>query len=384
MRNPVVGGPIWISIVLALGVICSAQSAAPSNSSLHANEFNLEDMPPTDSFPQSSLLNIPDHKAVNGQTPGSQTPSQLPGHVSGTVFDETGAVMVGARVRLTAGSQPSEQEVRSGNNGQFNFANIAPGLFRVEIASSGFGTREFSGSLRPGETYLIPSILLVVAKAVTDVHVVDAPLTAVELVDFQIKEQEKQRVLGLFPNFYVTYTPDALPLTSSQKFRLAWKTSVDPMTFVGVGMLAGVEQATNAFDEYGQGGQGYAKRFGSSYADVVAGTFIGSAILPSLLKQDPRYFYKGTGNTGSRLLYAVASPIFCRGDNMRWQPNYSNVAGAFLTGGLSTLYYPASGHTGAGLVVGNSLIRLGEMAVEGVLQEFVIRRLTPRRASNKR
>jgi hypothetical protein len=94
--------------------------------------------------------------------------------------------------------------------------------------------------------------------------------------------------------------PDAVPLTSKQKFKLAGRTVMDPFTFVFVGGFvggaAGVERAQNHFRGYGQGAQGYAKRFGAGYADAVAGTFIGSAILPSLLKQDPRYFYKGTGN----------------------------------------------------------------------------------------
>jgi hypothetical protein len=252
--------------------------------------------------------------------------------------------------------------------------------------AEGFETQRFSGMLRPGEAYVVPEIRLAVAVVVTEVHV-QARLTPVELAQDQIKEQEKQRVLGFIPNFYVSYARNALPLNPSQKFRLAWKTTADPFTLVGAAALAGVEQASNAFPGYGQGWEGYAKRFGATYADAIAGTFIGSAMLPSLLKQDPRYFYKGTGNTGSRLLYALASPVICKGDNMRWQPNYSNVAGAFASAGISYLYYPKSDRNGASLVFEQSMIRLGEMAFEGVLQEFVIRRLTPHlrnRASDQR
>ena len=218
-------------------------------------------------------------------------------------------------------------------------------------------------------------------------HVKVSPLTPAQVADIQIREQEKQRVFGLIPNFYVSYDRDAVPLNPRQKFRLAWKTTADPMTVVGVAAVAGVEQATNTFDGYGQGAQGYFKRLGASYTDVVTGTFIGSAVLPSLLKQDPRYFYKGTGSTGSRVLYALASPVICKGDNMRWQPNYSNVAGAFASAGISYLYYPSSDRNGAGLLVQRSLIRLGEVAFEGVLQEFVVRRFTPHlrnRASDRR
>ena len=64
------------------------------------------------------------------------------------------------------------------------------------------------------------------------------------------------------------------------------------------------------------------------YADLVSGTFIGGAILPSLFKQDPRYFYKGTGSRKSRFFYAIANSVICKGDNGRWQPNYSNISAA--------------------------------------------------------
>ena len=284
---------------------------------------------------------------------------------------------VGADVRLNDQGQALHQEVKSGGNGEFLFTNVAAGSFQVTVKSPGFATREFAATLRPGETYLVPPIILAVAPALTELGVRDNPLTLVQAADMQIGEQEKQRVLGFIPNFYVSYDRDALPLNARQKFTLAWKTTADPFTIVGVAALAGIEQATNAFDGYGQGMQGYFKRLGASYADVVTGTYIGSAILPSLLKQDPRYFYKGTGSTRSRLLYALASPVICKGDNMRWQPNYSNVAGAFASGGISYLYYPQSDRNGAGLVMQNSLIRLGEMAFEGVIQEFFVRRFTP-------
>ncbi len=310
---------------------------------------------------------------------GKEPPYHQPtGYVSGTIFDQSGAVNAGAEVRLSDVDQVSNKEVESGSNGQFLFTNVAPGPFRLTVTSPGFATRVITADLRPGETYLVPPIILRVATPVIEVHVKESPLTQAQMADMQIKEQEKQRVLGVFPNFYVSYGRDALALNSKQKFRLAWKTTTDPFTVVGVAALAGVEQATNTFDGYGQGAQGYFKRLGASYADAVTGTFIGSAMLPSLLKQDPRYFYKGTGSNRSRLLYALASPLICKGDNMRWQPNYSNVAGSFASAGISYLYYPRSDRNGAGLVVQNSLIRLGEVAFEGILQEFVIRRLTPR------
>jgi hypothetical protein len=232
----------------------------------------------------------------------------------------------------------------------------------------------FSADLRPGQAFLVPPIVLAVATAATEVRV-EAPTD--EVAEAQIKEQEKQRVLGFIPNFYVTYIHDAAPLTPKQKFRLAWKTAVDPITFVGTGTYAGLEQAADRYPEYGQGAQGYAKRFGAGYADAVLGIFIGDAILPSLLKQDPRFFYKGTGPTRSRILYALASSVICKGDNKRWQPNYSFILGSIAVGGISTLYIPAADRNRVGLVFGNALIRIGEGSLGGVLQEFVLPRLTP-------
>jgi hypothetical protein len=138
-----------------------------------------------------------------------------------------------------------------------------------------------------------------------------------------------------------------------------------------------VQQAQNHFSGYGQGAEGYAKRYGASYADLVTNTFIGGAILPSLLKQDPRYFYKGTGSVKSRALYAIANAVICKGDNGKWQANYSAILGSIAAGGISNLYYPANDR-GAGLTFENAAIGIGATAAANLLQEFVIRKLTPR------
>ncbi len=267
------------------------------------------------------------------------------------------------------------EEAFSGSNGQFSFANIAAGPFQLAVTSRGFAPQTFSGNLGAGEIYIVPEIALSVAANVTDVEV---GLPQTEVAEEQIKIEEKQRVLGVIPNFYVSYIPNAAPLTSKQKFKLAWKTVMDPFTLVVVGGTAGVEQAQNHFAEYGQGAQGYAKRFGAGYADAFAGTFIGGAIFPSLLKQDPRYFYKGTGSMQSRILYAIANALICKGDNRRWQANYSNILGNLAAGGISNLYYPAQDRNGLGLTLENGALGIGATAISNLFQEFVIRRLTPK------
>ncbi len=303
-----------------------------------------------------------------------QPDRQLSGSISGTVVVQTGAVAVGVQVRLTREDQSLKQEVLSGDEGQFSFPNLPPGPFQLTFTAAGFDTQVFSVSLRPGEAYIVPEITLNVAPAVTEVVVGG---TTFEVAQEQIKEQEKQRVLGFIPNFYVTYLPDPAPLAPKQKFELAWRSTIDPITLVAVGAIAGVEQASDDFGGYGEGAQGYFKRFGAAYGNVLAGTYIGSAILPSLLRQDPRYFYKGTGSTRSRVLYALANAVMCKGDNKRWQPNYSGIIGSFATGGISYLYAPANDRNATDLVLQNSLIRLAESAAAGVFQEFVLRKLTP-------
>ena len=307
-----------------------------------------------------------------------QSDSQLPGSIDGTIVDPSGAAVLGARVKLTRQNHPSDQEILTDGDGAFSFAAVPPGPFQLTVTSEAFAPQTSTGILHPGEVFIVPPIVLAVATEITQVQVV---VPRVELAEEEIKEQEKQRVFGVIPNFYVTYVPDAVPLSSKQKFGLAWKTTIDPVNFAVVGVIAGVQQSQNDFKDYGQGAQGYAKRYGASYADLVSGTFIGGAIFPSLLKQDPRYFYKGTGTTRSRVLYAIANAVICKGDNGHWQFNYSNVAGSLAAGGISNLYYPANDR-GAALVFENTLIGIGENAATNLLQEFVIRKLTSNLPAN--
>jgi Carboxypeptidase regulatory-like domain len=343
------------------------------------------------SFPawsQQPLIDQP-AKGALADSQGSQDTASVQQHaehqagsISGKVVDQSGASIAGAIVKLTRDDQSSGLEVASDEDGLFAFSNAAPGPFQLTISSPGLASHELSGTLQSGEAYVTPLIMLVIPTQVTEVHV---GLPPEELAEVQIKEQEKQRVLGVIPNFYVSYDANAAPITSKHKFELAWKSASDPVTLVGVGVLAGIGQAGDRWGGYGQGAQGYAKRYGASYANVFASTFIGGAVMPSILKQDPRYFYKGKGSKRSRILYAVASSVICKGDNGRWQPNYSNVIGSFAGAGLQAAYLPANDRRGSGFILSSALIRLGETSLAGVLQEFVFSKLTkrPRRAASQ-
>jgi hypothetical protein len=327
---------------------------------------------------QGSGRGIPEARISGVAAPLLQSDQRLPGNITGTVVDQSGAPVAGARVSLSGEEQSPNQEAVSGDEGQFSFTSIAPGPFQLTVTLEGFTTQASTGILRPGESCLVPMLVLAVASARTEVRVTP---TRIELAEDQIKLQEKQRVLGVVPNFYVSYLPNALPLSSRQKFELAWKTVVDPVSFGVNGAVAGIQQAQHDFSGYGQGAQGYGKRYGASFGDFAAATFIGGAILPSLLKQDPRYFYKGSGSKRSRILYALANSVICKADDGHWEANYSSILGSVGAGGLSNLYYPAKDRNGAALTFENALIGIGESAAVNLLQEFFVRKLTPN-ASN--
>ena len=298
----------------------------------------------------------------------------IPGSIKGKIIDQTGNLVSGAEVTLTRADQSPGDQVQTGDDGQFSFFNVSPGDFTITVTADGFASQSVSATLHSGEVVAVPQITLSVATEKTEVRVSVSP---VEIAEIQIKEQEKQRVFGIIPNFYVTYEPNPAPLNTRQKMRLAWRSNLDPLTFAGVGFVTGIEQAENAFSGYGQGAAGYGKRFGASYADVAISTFLGSAVLPAVFRQDPRYFYQGTGSTRSRLWHAVKSSFMCRGDNGHWGPNYSNVGGALATGAISNLYYPSSDRNGVALTFETAFIRIGESAGANIFQEFVIRKLTP-------
>jgi hypothetical protein len=325
-------------------------------------------------FALSLLIGAPLVFAQNAQPASAATDPQPPASISGTIVDQSGAVVPGAQIKLS-GEHKQPLQATSGTNGEFFFPKVDPGPFQLAITSSGFDPKTFSGTVHPGEVETLPLIAMNVAPARTEVEV---GLTQVEVAQEEIREEEHQRVLGVIPNFYVSYVPNAAPLDARQKFQLAFRSMIDPFTFVVVAGTAAIEQGQNHFAEYGQGAQGYGKRFGATYGDTVTGTLIGGAILPSLLRQDPRYFYKGTGSVPHRAAYAIANAFICKGDNGHWQPNYSGILGSLAAGGISNLYYPEQDRNGVGLTFENATIGIGATAVTNLLQEFLVKKLTPR------
>lgn len=298
------------------------------------------------------------------------------GSISGFVLGKDGEVYSGVHVTLkqTGAASAPDRTANTNENGEFLFTGVPAGAFQLTLSSSGFVTQTVSGVMQPGENYEARSIVLPVAITTSDVHV---SASVAEIAQAQLHIEEKQRVLGVIPNFYVTYDPHAAPLTTKQKYQLAWKTNVDPITWAMVGAVAGFEQADNTFAGYGQGAQGYAKRFGANYATSFSDTMLAGAVLPSLFKQDPRYFVKGTGSVNSRFWYAIANSVICKGDNGRWQANYSAILGGLAAGGIANLYYPASDKANMAVTFEGAGLGIASGAVQNLLQEFLIRKLTP-------
>lgn len=190
-----------------------------------------------------------------------------------------------------------------------------------------------------------------------------------ELGKQQVKKQEKQRVLGVIPAFNSVYEGTVPPLTPGQKMKLMFKSTTDLYVFAFAAVTAGIGQAQNSHAGYGQGVEGYAKRFGANYVDTADGNFWGNAILPIVLHEDPRYFRLGHGSFTHRFLYGMSTTVWCKRDNGTTGPNYANVIGNFIAGGISNVYYPAADR-GLGQTVQSALTVTAEGIIGAELIEF--------------
>ena len=297
------------------------------------------------------------------------------GHITGTVTDVNGGTVPGATVVLEGPVLAHPRTVVSNDNGFFDFSALDAGSYRITISALDFANWSSPDIiLEPGQYVILTGAKLRIAQAQTTINVASSAATPEELSDEQVNILEQQRVFGFIPNFYVSYDQNAAPLTSKSKFQLAAKVMFNPVTFIGVGIDAAAEQAGDRLD-YPQGWKGFAERYGATYANGLTDIMIGGAILPSLLHQDPRYFYKGKGTTRSRILYALRGPFVCKGDNGRWQPNYSTVGGDLASAAISNTYYPES-NRGVGFVFGNFLLGTGQRAAANLAQEFLLSKFT--------
>ncbi len=313
------------------------------------------------------------------QSPGSPPNPAALATISSTVVDPNGGVVPDARVVLTGSNGTGQQVKHAGGNGEFTFSGLPSGTFKLTVTAPGMGTVVSPQiTVAAGEMRFLPKVVLPLNAGVTEVHVT---ANSVEIAEEEVHIEESQRVLGIVPNFYSAYDWNAPPLNTRQKFALAVRSEVDPMTFAGAAAVAGAEEYRGIYPGYGAGFSGFSKRFAAQYTNDFASRMIGSAVLPSLLHQDPRYFYKGAGSVRSRVLYAIKSAFICRGDNGRNEFDYSHILGDFAAGSVANFYYPES-NEGAKLIFTNGLIEIGGMAGANLIREFVLKGITSHAPDN--
>jgi hypothetical protein len=305
--------------------------------------------------------------------PASAQSTEAPtGSILGTVVDSNNDAIPNATVIL---QEPADDPltVVTKDDGSFAFHDVTSGIaYQITVAAEGFAEWNSSVTVESGQDKALPEVklrILAVQRAVT------VSYSSKEVAAQQLKAEEQQRILRFIPNLYVTYEPHPEPLTTKMKFHLAYKDLTHPVFFARTAAWAGVQQARDNPDEWRQGAKGYGKRLGAGFADAATGSLITNAILPSLLHQDPRYFYQGTGTKWSRARHAMLAPFVCKGDNGATQPNYSEWGGSLIGYSISTAYYPGSSRT-AGHVFENFGVDMGLHIASSLAQEFILDKFT--------
>jgi len=295
------------------------------------------------------------------------------GSIRGTVVDSSDDPIPGATIVLQ-GPAGDRLTAVTKDDGSFAFDEAPAGVaYQIAVTAEGFADWSSSISVEPGQGKTLPEVklrILAVQRAVT------VSYSEKEVAAQQLKAEEQQRVLGFIPNVYVVYEPHPEPLTARMKFELAYKDLTHPVFFARTAALAGFEQAAG-LRNYPQNTRGYGERLGTGLADGATEGLIGNAILPSLLHQDPRYFYQGSGTKKSRALHAMFAAFICKGDNGKTQPNYSTWGGSLISSSISLAYYPSSDRN-AQHVFRTFGIGMGLHVGGGLVQEFILGKLTRR------
>ena len=295
------------------------------------------------------------------------------GVITGTLENTQGQPLANAPLRVLGGNLTHPLAGRTNAQGVFRITGLAAGNYHVQASANGYLTVNSPlVVLGQGEIYHITLSAIPLPKSTTTVTVHASML---QIATAQVHQEEKQRVLGIVPNFFTSYQPNPAPLTPKLKMKLTLRTMRDPFIFGVAAAVAGMEQQQNIYPGYGTGWSGFGKRFGAAYADSNISRFFGEGLYPVIFHQDPRYFYKGTGSFVSRLWYAVRSSVVSKGDNGHWQPGYSSILGNFTAAGISNVYH-APQESSFGITMRDSGILMGGDDLENILREFLSKALT--------
>jgi len=316
-----------------------------------------------------SLLVVP-ASAQSTEPPNAKT-----GRVLGTVVDTSDDPVPAATVILQ-GPTGDRLTVVTKDDGTFVFDQVPAELaYQITVTTEGFADWSSSITVEPGQDKTLSGVklrILAVQRAIT------VSYSEKEIAKQQFKAEEQQRIFRFIPNIYVTYESHPEPLTTGMKFHLAYKSMTNPVFFARTAAWAGVQQAADTPGQWRQGAQGYGKRLGAGFADAATEGLIGNAILPSLLHQDPRYYYQGSSGTKkSRALHAIFAAFICKGDNGKTQPNYSTWGGSLISSTISLSYYPSADRN-AQHVFKNFGIGMGFHIAGGLVQEFILDKFTSR------
>ena len=292
--------------------------------------------------------------------------------ITGEVTDESGEAISNASITLSDEESNKRMTIQPGPDGEFTLTGLSSGIYHLTVAAKDFEVfRTAPLIVAQGQSYHLNQIQLKIQAVNTNVTVRPVDVVAAQ----EIRDEEKQRVFGVIPNFYVSYVFNAAPLTAKQKFTLSLHNTLDPTSFVFAAAAAAIDQGNKTFPGYGLGAKGYGKRVAARYGDSLTDDLLSNALFPALLHQDPRYFYLGTGSFKSRFIHAVSFSVIARSDTGRAMPAYSSFLGDLGSGALSNLYYPHADR-GAGLVFSNAGFSIAGRALGGLVREFLLTRVT--------
>ena len=303
---------------------------------------------------------------------GQWAMAQATGSIQGSVTDSSGAPILGAVITVE-GADGSPHTTVTDGEGAFRISSLTLGNYSVKISAAGMSdwtAPNVAASVTPESNPL--RAVLQVAPEVTTVTV---GVSTEELAAGQLNRELKQRVLGVIPNYYITYENHPAPLSSKQKLHLGLKTLLDPVTFTAVGITAGIQQKKNSYYQFGQGSEGFGKRFGAAYATAANNLLITSVLADSVLHQDPRYFYSGRGTKAQRAWYAIESAFRAKGDNGKWQPPYAGLIGAIAAAEISETYYPGS-RSQYTLLGRSMMFHFAGLVALNVAQELFLKKVT--------
>jgi Carboxypeptidase regulatory-like domain len=298
--------------------------------------------------------------------------AQTTGSIQGKVTDSSGAAILGAVVTVE-GANGARSTAVTDQGGAFQISSLPLGNYSIKISASGLS--DWTATNVPASVEPNSNSLQAVLQVAPNVTTVTVGLSPEEVATEKFNRELTQRALGVIPNYFVTYDNHPAPLTPKQKFHLGFKTLLDPTTFAAAGITAGIQQSNNSYYQWGQGAEGYAKRFGAAYATAASGLLITSGLANSVLHQDPRYFYSGRGTLGQRAWYAVWTAFVTKGDNGKWQPPYAGVIGSIAAGELSQTYYPGS-RSQASLLGRTLMFHFAGLVGVNLVEELLLKKVT--------